>query len=110
MLVGYDIIRMVKEFFGGNTLPKYINHTNLALIPKKYNVQTFSVMKPISLSNFVKKVLARIIHDRLVNSLPNLISSNQCSFVKGRSIIENVLLAQEFVQISPREENQLKFS
>ncbi|WMV19415.1 hypothetical protein MTR67_012800 [Solanum verrucosum] len=99
-IVGYDIIRMVQEFFAGNTLPKSITHTNSTLIPKKDNVQTFSDMRPISLSNFVNKVLSRInkiIHDRLENILPNLISSNQSAFVKGRSIIENVLLAQELV-------------
>lgn len=54
-------------------------------------------LRPISLSNFFNKVLSRIIHDRLKNILPNLISSNQSGFVKGRSIIENVLLAQELV-------------
>lgn len=92
-IVGSDIIGMVREFFAGNTLPKSITHTNLVLIPKKDNVQSFLDMRPISLSNFVNKILSRIIHNRLENILPNLISSNQSGFVKGRSIIENVLLA-----------------
>lgn len=34
-------------------------------------------------------------HDRLESILPRLISHNQSDFVKGRSIIENVLLTQE---------------
>lgn len=30
-IVGVDVIRMVKNFFAGNTLPKSITNTNLAL-------------------------------------------------------------------------------
>lgn len=62
-IVGSDIHRMVLDFFAGNTRPKSIIHTNLVLIPKKSNVKTFSDMRPISLSNFINKVLSRIVHD-----------------------------------------------
>lgn len=96
-IVGSDISRMVHDCFSGNSLPKSITHTNLVLIPKKANVQTFSDMRPISLRNFVNKILSRIIHDKLEDLLPKLISANQSGFVKGRSIIENVFLTQELV-------------
>lgn len=96
-IVGVDIINMVQDFFYDNTLPKSVTHSNLVLIPKKANVQTFSDMRPISLSNFVNNILSRIILDRLEGILPRLISSNQSGFVKGRTIIENVLLTQELV-------------
>ncbi|KAH0700880.1 hypothetical protein KY284_015095 [Solanum tuberosum] len=42
-------------------------------------------------------VISRVIHDRLERLLPRLISPNQPGFVKGRSITENVLLAQEII-------------
>lgn len=54
-------------------------------------------MRPISLSNFIHKVMSRIIHDKLEKFLPSIISPNQSGFVQGRSIIENVLLTQEIV-------------
>ncbi|XP_047269313.1 uncharacterized protein LOC124899193 [Capsicum annuum] len=88
---------MVAEFFGGRKVPRFITHTNLVLLPKKKEVITFSNMRPISLSNFVNKIFSRVIHDRLVGILPELISFNQAVFVKGRSIVENILLAQEIV-------------
>uniref|UniRef100_A0A0V0IRF8 Putative ovule protein n=1 Tax=Solanum chacoense TaxID=4108 RepID=A0A0V0IRF8_SOLCH len=84
-------------FFAGNSLSKSITRTNLVLIPKKSNVQSFSDMRPISLSSFVNKIFSSIIHDRLQDILPKIISSNQSGFVKGRSIIENVLLTQELI-------------
>lgn len=96
-IVGNDILTMVHDFFQGNSLPKSITHTNLVLLPKKENLQSFSDLRPINLSNFINKILSRIIHDRLEAFLPNLISCNQFGFVKGRSIIENILLTQEIV-------------
>lgn len=54
-------------------------------------------MRPISLSNFINKVFSRFIHERLVGLLPNLISDEQAGFVKGRSIVENVILIQKII-------------
>ncbi|XP_070042663.1 uncharacterized protein [Nicotiana tomentosiformis] len=96
-IIGADIHNMVLHFYGGAALPKSITHTNLVLLPKKPRVETFSDLRPISLSNFINKVLSRALHDRLENFLPSLIASNQSEFVKGRSIFENILLTQEIV-------------
>ncbi|XP_075088106.1 uncharacterized protein LOC142170170 [Nicotiana tabacum] len=58
---------------------------------------TFADMRPISLSNFVNKIFSRVIHERLVELLPNIILEEHAGFVKGRSIVENVLLTQEVI-------------
>lgn len=83
---------MVKAFFNGHDLPKCVTHTNLVLLPKKKEVNTFSDLRPISLSKFINKMFSRVIHERLVGLLPSLISDEQAGFVKGRSIVENILL------------------
>ncbi|XP_019232974.1 PREDICTED: uncharacterized protein LOC109213617 [Nicotiana attenuata] len=48
-IIGEDIMAMVQAFFTGHELPRYILHTNLVLLPKKKQVETFSYMRPISL-------------------------------------------------------------
>ncbi|XP_060182221.1 uncharacterized protein LOC132611876 [Lycium barbarum] len=96
-IVGADVYNVVKAFFDGQTLLKSVTHTNLVLIPKKEIINSFSELRSISLSNFINKIITRIIHDRLESILPSLISQNQSSFVKGRNIIENVFLTQEVV-------------
>lgn len=88
---------MVRDFFSCRELPKFITTTNLVLLPKKKEVVTYSDMRPISLSNFINKVFSRVVHERVVNLLPTLISYEQAGFVKGRSIIENVILTQEII-------------
>lgn len=43
----------------------------------------------------MNNILFSILHDRLDGILPRFISPNQLGFVKRRSIMENILLAQE---------------
>lgn len=63
---------------------------------------------PISLCNAIYKVISKLLAKRLQSLLPGMISNTQSSFVKGRLLVENVLLATEMVhgfnkkQISPR--------
>lgn len=39
----------------------------------------------------------KIVHDRIEDLLPKIVFTNQLGFVKGESIIEDVLLTQELV-------------
>ncbi|XP_060170652.1 uncharacterized protein LOC132601587 [Lycium barbarum] len=92
-----DVYNVFKAFFDGQTLPKSVTHTNLVLLPKKEIINNFSDLRPMRLSNFINMIITRVIHDRLESILHSLISQNQSGFVKGRNIIENVLLTQEVV-------------
>lgn len=85
------------DFVTANTFPKSITHINLILISKKDIVQFFSNLRSICLSNFVNKILLRILYDRLENIFPRLLSHNQSGFVRERNIVENVLLTQEVI-------------
>ncbi|XP_060178000.1 uncharacterized protein LOC132607933 [Lycium barbarum] len=87
-----------------------ITHTNLVLLPKKNEVESFSDMRLISLSNFINKVISRVVHNKLEKALPRLISANQSGLVKGRNIIENVLLTQEIVSDIRLRDDTLVFA
>lgn len=45
----------------------------------------------------INKNISKILHDRIKKLLPVIISEKQVGFVQGRSIIENILVVQEFV-------------
>lgn len=53
--------------------------------------------RPISLCNFVYKILATIIVNRLKSILPDLIAQEQTGFVKGRQITDGIIMAQEVI-------------
>ncbi|KAF3656557.1 hypothetical protein FXO37_15408 [Capsicum annuum] len=96
-IIKEDIYKMVVSFFYGYELPKFVAHTNLVLLPKKLVINNFSDMRPISLSNFVKKTFSIIIHDWIKKVLPDIISEKQSRFVQERSIAKNILVVQEII-------------
>lgn len=75
-----------------------------------------SEYRPIACCNVVYKVISKIIARRLHVNLPSAIEKNQCSFVEGRLLLENVLLATDLVKeyhntsLSPRAAIKLDIS
>ncbi|PKU87700.1 Putative ribonuclease H protein [Dendrobium catenatum] len=90
-----DVINAVKDFFAGNPNPKFFSSTYIVLIPKIDGPNHWHDFRPISLCTFLNKLNSKIIANRLINILPRIISLNQTGYVKGRSIFDNILLAQE---------------
>ncbi|XP_071912409.1 uncharacterized protein [Coffea arabica] len=96
-VVAEDVCEAVVSFFCGQELPKSFMATWVVLIPKVSSPQEFSQFRPISLCNFLNKMISKILANRLAKVLPNIISPQQSGFVQGRQIFDNVLLAQELI-------------
>ena len=79
------------------------NSTAIALIPKSANVNKMTDFRPISLLNIPYKCISKILADRMKLVLPDLIDQSQSAFIKGRSISDNILLAQELFRGYGRE-------
>lgn len=94
-IVGQDVVKAVQDFFVGADLPQGYTATLISLIPKVSNPSSFSEFRPISLCNFINKIVSKLLAVRLQPILPKLISPQQSAFVKCRLISDNVLLAQE---------------
>ncbi|PKU75977.1 integrator complex subunit 11 [Dendrobium catenatum] len=92
-----DVVNVIHDFFKGNAYPEFFASTNIVLISKKDNPTYWNDFRPISLCTFFNKLVAKIIAIRLSLILSRIISINQTGFVKGRSIFDNILLAQEVV-------------
>lgn len=97
-VVGKDFIVAVQSFFLFSFLPRSTNATLLSLIPKSSEAERMTDFRPTACCNVVYKVISKILARRLKATLPSAIELNQCASVKGRFLLENVLLATELVK------------
>lgn len=87
-VIHQDVFKAVQEFYLGVLMPQQVVAATIILISKVQNPQTFVDFKPICLTNFVSKVITRLISTWLGKLLPQLISPEQAGFMKGRGITE----------------------
>jgi len=107
-IVAQDFTIAVQSVFRYGFLPKGVNSTILALVPKKTDSLEMKDFRPIACCNVLYKVVSKILANRLKTLLPRIISECQSAFVQGRLLMENILLATELVKdyqkesVSPR--------
>ncbi|KAL2223899.1 UNVERIFIED_CONTAM: hypothetical protein Sindi_2986700 [Sesamum indicum] len=94
-MVGQEVTKAVLEFFSTGKLLKQINSTILTVIPKVHSPTSVADFRPISCCNVLYKIIAKLIVQKLSVVLDKIISPCQAAFVPGRSIGDNVMLAQE---------------
>ena len=94
-IVGMDICIAVKEFFSSSKILKAVNHTLISLIPTIKNPTSIAHYRPISLCNVVYKIISKVLSDRIKVCLPKCISESQSAFIKGRQILDNIVIAHE---------------
>jgi hypothetical protein len=96
-VVGDEFCEAILEFFTYGKLLKEANSTILTLIPKKKNASSMSDYRPISCCNVVYKCITKVLANRMIQGLNEVISSNQGAFIPKRGIAKNILLGQEVV-------------
>ncbi|XP_062113384.1 uncharacterized protein LOC133824509 [Humulus lupulus] len=106
--IGKEVASAVLEFFDLGHIPKRLNSTILALIPKVTQPSNASEYRPIACCNTLYKCISKMLCNRLIPILPKLVNQNQGAFVKYRSIAHNILILQDLLKgynrkrVSPR--------
>lgn len=107
-LVGDEVCEIVIRFLSYGGMSENVNATTVVLIPKVKKPKEMKDLRPISLCNISYKLISKVLANRLKSFLPEIIEDNQCAFVPGRLITDNVLIALEvfhFMKISAARKN-----
>lgn len=89
-IIGTDVASAIREFFESGRMSRAVNHTFLALIPKRTTANRVEQFRHISLCNIIYKIITKIIAGRLKGHLDTIIHpSDQTAFVPHRSILDN---------------------
>ena len=93
--VGGEVSEAALSILNSGIIPDKLNHTFLTLIPKIHSPRKVSDFRPISLSNVLYKIIAKVLANWLKPLLPHLISKTQGAFLSERTTTNNILIAHE---------------
>ena len=88
-------------------MSKGLNSTFIALISKVNNSQRLNDFRRISLVGCLYKVLAKVLANRLRLVVASVVSKSRSAFVKGKQILDDILIANEAVDEAKRLNKEL---
>ncbi|GKV32368.1 hypothetical protein SLEP1_g40981 [Rubroshorea leprosula] len=93
-----DFTSFFAEFHKNGRLVSGLNSSFLALIPKKFNSIELKDYRPISLIGCVYKLLTKVLANRIKAVMPGITSETQSAFLRGRQLVDGVLVLNEVVE------------
>ncbi|XP_019465317.1 PREDICTED: uncharacterized protein LOC109363508 [Lupinus angustifolius] len=93
-----DLINLVDDFYRYRNLPRGCNASFIVLIPKNKSPQGLNDFRPISLIGCIQKIISKLLAARIKKVIHLVISDCQSAFIKGRFIMDGVVVANEFVE------------
>lgn len=94
-VIKLDIMGVFTDFHAYNKFVKSLDASFIALIPKSPGATDLANFWPISLVGGIYKIIAKVLANRMSRVLEKIISEPQNAFVKGRHILDTVLIASE---------------
>jgi hypothetical protein len=105
-LLNGDFRLMFEQFHDNSCLPRSFISYFVTLITKVSSPSFLSDFRPISLLGCLYKIIAKVLAKRLAKVMDLVISSNQSAFIKGRNLVDGVLVVNEVVDWAKKTKNE----
>ncbi|KAK7887032.1 hypothetical protein WMY93_026653 [Mugilogobius chulae] len=99
-LIGVDLHQVVTSCLEHGKLPVSCTRAILALLPKKGDLTLLKNWRPVSLLCVDYKILAKVLANRLKDCLDSLIHPTQTYCIPGRTIMENLFLIRDSIDLA----------
>lgn len=86
------------EFFKNNKLFTTINCALVTLIPKVSDVKNMKDLRSIACCTTIYKIISDILTKRLSRIIDEVVDCSQLTFLPGRVIHDNILMAHECIR------------
>nr|GEW02517.1 RNA-directed DNA polymerase, eukaryota, reverse transcriptase zinc-binding domain protein [Tanacetum cinerariifolium] len=94
-IIEKDVFKAVEYFFKYGDIPNRCNSNFIALIPKILVANMVKDFRPISLIESLYKIIAKILANRLVGVLGDIVNEVQYAFVADRQILDGPFILEE---------------
>uniref|UniRef100_A0A3Q2ZXK0 Reverse transcriptase domain-containing protein n=1 Tax=Kryptolebias marmoratus TaxID=37003 RepID=A0A3Q2ZXK0_KRYMA len=98
--LGGDLLDVFVESLDAGSLPLSCRRAVIALLPKKGNLQDIKNWRPVSLLCTDYKILSKALAARLGKAMEQVIHRDQTYCVPGRSMVDNVYLIRDVLEVS----------
>jgi hypothetical protein len=92
-----DFLSMFQDFWEGHLDIKRLNFEVITLVPKVKEANCIKQYRPICLLNVDYKCFTKVLTNRLVLVVQRVVGKNQIGFIKGRNILEGVVVLHEVI-------------
>nr|GEX84239.1 RNA-directed DNA polymerase, eukaryota, reverse transcriptase zinc-binding domain protein [Tanacetum cinerariifolium] len=94
-----DVVEAVTYFFQYGSFPKGGNSSFIALIPKMQDAKLVKDFRPISLIGSLYKIVSKILVNRMVVVLGELVNEVHSAFVANRQILDGPFIIDELLNL-----------
>uniref|UniRef100_A0A674MKT3 Reverse transcriptase domain-containing protein n=1 Tax=Takifugu rubripes TaxID=31033 RepID=A0A674MKT3_TAKRU len=99
-IVAHDMLEVFNESLASGSLPLSCRRAVVTLLPKKGNLQEIKNWRPVSLLCVDYRILSKTLASRLREAMEQVIHRDQTYCVPDRSIVDNVHLIRDVLEVS----------
>ncbi|GJW91997.1 zinc finger, CCHC-type containing protein [Tanacetum coccineum] len=104
-----NVYMAVNHFFIHGEIPPGCNSSFIALIPKVPDANLVKDFRPISLIGSIYKIIAKILSNRLVNVLGDIVNEVQSAFIAKEQMLDGPVYLNEILQWCTKKKKTLIF-